>query len=71
MIDQFQRTVGVQLRENGKFGVAGAALQQRAARIIADPANNRGAYTGRADNRMRLPAQRLQQLLQGVKVAPA
>ena len=50
MIDQFQRAVGAQLREQGKLGLAWAALQQRAARIIADPANNRRAYTGRADH---------------------
>src|SRR6188472_1037433 len=64
MIDQVQRAVGAQLREQGELGVTGAALQQRAARVVTDPANDRGTDARRADHRMRLPAQGLQQLLQ-------
>ncbi len=67
MVDQAQAAVGADRAVERKLGEGRAALDQRAARIVADPADHRGAEAGGADHRMRLAPQRQQDALQRVE----
>ena len=49
------------------LGVGRPALDERAARVVADAAEHRGADAGRADHRMRLAPERPQRLLKRVE----
>lgn len=59
VVHQRQLAVFVNTGKQGHLGIGGAALHQRAARVIADPTDHRGANAGGADHRVRFAAQRL------------
>ncbi|MNY53385.1 hypothetical protein D3C86_1891370 [compost metagenome] len=46
MVHQLQLAALIDAGEQGHFGVCRAALHQRTAGVIADPANHRGADAG-------------------------
>ena len=67
VVDQRHRAVGADLGMQAKLGIGRAAADQRAARIVADPPQYRGADAGGPDHRMGLAPQRAQALLQLVQ----
>ena len=67
VVDEGDRAVRADLGVEAHLGIGGPALDQRAARVVADAAEHRGADAGGADHRMRLAAERAQRLLQRVE----
>ena len=67
VVDQLQPAVAVQLGVEGHFGVGGAALDQGAAGVVADAADDRGADAGGADHRVGFAAVFLQAFFQFVQ----
>ncbi len=68
MVDEFQPPLRVDPREERELRVGRAALDQRAARIVAHAPGHRGADAARADDGMRLAADRAKaplEVLQG------
>ena len=64
MIDERDGAVGTDLGVEAHLGIGRPALDQSPAGIVADAAQNRGAYAGGADYRMGLAPERAQALLQ-------
>ena len=67
MVHQRQLAVFVNTGKQRHLGVGRPALHQRAAGVVADPTDHRGANTGGANHRVRLAAQRLKRFFQGVE----
>ena len=67
MVDQRQLALFINAGKQRHFGVGRAALHQRAAGVVADTANYRGADTGRTDHRMWLAAKGLQCFFQRIE----
>ena len=67
VVDERDRAVRADLGVEAHLGVGRPALDQRAARVVADAAEHRGADAGGADHRMRLAPERAQRLLQRVE----
>ncbi|EHM54844.1 hypothetical protein HMPREF9080_01073 [Cardiobacterium valvarum F0432] len=56
VVDEFKLAVFVQAGVGGHFGVGGAAMDERAAAVVADAADDGGADAGGADDAMRFAA---------------
>ena len=56
VVDEFEFAVFVQAGVGGHFGVGGAAMEERAAAVVADAANDGGANAGGTDDAMRFAA---------------
>ncbi|MNV04305.1 hypothetical protein D3C71_945960 [compost metagenome] len=64
MVHQLELAVFINTRKQRHFGIRRAALHQRTAGVIADPANHRRANTGGTNHRMRLTTERLERFFQ-------
>ena len=67
MVNQRQLAVFIDTGKQRHLRVGRAALHQRAAGVIADPTDHRGANARRADHRVRFATQRLKRLFQRVE----
>ena len=69
MIDQLKLTLLGELGIKGELGISRAPFHQAAARVVADPADDRGSNTGGTDHRMGVLAEGLQHLFQPIQRA--